>query len=222
MESTVNNAFSSSHPNPEVITALIGLSASCTRTTDQWGNVFVWATLHNKEDLPKTAKVLRNYKARLCTVTALAHAVLSDARLFLDYHFDIDGAVFSIVVPLENDNNSVPSITTWFRNADWNERECAELYSLTFEGNNNPDRLFLDESIEEGILRESIPLSTMMNGTCTSDMWEHITAMNLSAAPHSVFPEPDGPAEPWPPLVDPSLHQEMAHPFPSEAKSGRK
>ena len=74
--------------------------------------------------------------------------------------------------------NSVPTITPWFRNADWNEREFAELFDVHVDGNTNPKRLFLDPEIDEGILNEVIPLTIMMNGACTKDMWERIMEVN--------------------------------------------
>ncbi|MFQ9489669.1 MAG: NADH-quinone oxidoreductase subunit C [Bilophila wadsworthia] len=58
----------------------------------------------------------------------------------------------------------MPTITPWFRNADWNEREFAELFDVHVDGNTNPKRLFLDPEIDEGILNEVIPLTIMMNG----------------------------------------------------------
>ena len=35
-------------------------------------------------------------------------------------------------------------------------------------------RLFLDEELDAGILNEAVPLSIMMNGACTTDLWERI------------------------------------------------
>ena len=46
------------------------------------------------------------------------------------------------------------------------------------DGNTNPKRLFLDPEIDEGILNEVIPLTIMMNGACTKDMWERIMEVN--------------------------------------------
>ena len=41
-------------------------------------------------------------------------------------------------------------------------------------GHPNPRRLFLDEELDAGILNEAVPLSIMMNGACTTDLWERI------------------------------------------------
>ena len=49
-----------------------------------------------------------------------------------------------------------------------------ELYAVQVEGHPNPRRLFLDETLEEGLLGEAVPLSVMMNGASTVDLWERI------------------------------------------------
>lgn len=56
-----------------------------------------------------------------------------------------------------------------------NSRSCS---TCTSDGNTNPKRLFLDPEIDEGILNEVIPLTIMMNGACTKDMWERIMEVN--------------------------------------------
>ena len=90
----------------------------------------------------------------------------------------VHGYTVTVTVPLDPAENSVPTITPWFRNADWNEREFAELFDVHVDGNTNPKRLFLDPEIDEGILNEVIPLTIMMNGACTKDMWERIMEVN--------------------------------------------
>jgi Ni,Fe-hydrogenase III component G len=59
-------------------------------------------------------------------------------------------------------------------NADWHEREMMELLGVSITGHPNPTRLFLDEELDAGILNEVVPLSVMMNGASTTDLWEHI------------------------------------------------
>ena len=61
-----------------------------------------------------------------------------------------------------------------FANADWHEREMMELYGIRVANQPNPRRLFLDEELDAGILNEAVPLSIMMNGACTTDLWERI------------------------------------------------
>ena len=77
-------------------------------------------------------------------------------------------------VTLTAEHNTVPSITPLFANADWHEREMMELYGIRVANQPNPRRLFLDEELDAGILNEAVPLSIMMNGACTTDLWERI------------------------------------------------
>lgn len=196
----METTFSSTNIDPACIRSLENMADESLTRPDAYGNQYFWARLHQPADLPRAAEVLRSHAARLCTVTALNLKLYEDQPVIcLNYHFDLAGAVVTVAVNLDPNDNTVPTITPQFRNADWCERECAELYDLHVAGNTNPERLFLDDSIDEGILNEVIPLSVMMNGACTTDMWEHIMALNLDTAPHSVFPQPQGPAEMWPP-----------------------
>lgn len=213
-ETLMETTFSSTNIDPALTGALEVMALESLYKTDAYGNRYFWAKLHRPADLPGAAAVLKGYAARLCTVTALNLKLYDDPVICLNYHFDVAGAVLTVAVTLDPIENSVPTITDQFINADWCERECAELYDLHVAGNTNPERLFLDESIDEGILNEIIPLSIMMNGACTTDMWEHIAALNLDTAPHSVFPAPEGPAEAWPPLA-PHTPPTQASPLPS-------
>ena len=48
------------------------------------------------------------------------------------------------------------------------------MYGIRVANQPNPRRLFLDEELDAGILNEAVPLSIMMNGACTTDLWERI------------------------------------------------
>ena len=149
----MNTTWSSRSINPELVKGLVELASEERHNWDSWGNGFEWVTLMNAGQLAEP-------------VTTLA------------YHFDVHGYTVTVTVPLDPAENSVPTITPWFRNADWNEREFAELLDVHVDGNTNPKRLFLDPEIDEGILNEVIPLTIMMNGACTKDMWERIMEVN--------------------------------------------
>lgn len=210
----METTFSSTNIDPACIRSLEGMADESLSRPDAYGNQYFWAKLHRPTDLPRAAEILLSHAARLCTVTALNLKLYEDQPVIcLNYHFDLAGAIITVAVALDPNENTVPTITQHFKNADWCERECAELYDLHVAGNTNPERLFLDDSIDEGILNEIIPLSIMMNGACTTDMWEHITALNLDTAPHSVFPAPQGPAEMWPPAPGHGEHVQ-ASPLP--------
>ena len=92
----------------------------------------------------------------------------------ISYHFDLDGVALTVGVCVDEEPPRVPSLTPWFHNADWNEREFMELYGITVEGHPNPRRLFLDKDIDSGQLDKLIPLSTMMDGASTKTLWEKV------------------------------------------------
>ena len=173
----MNTKWSSQTINPELSDGLMRLASEERHSQDSWGNGFLWVTLKSSDLLPAAAAILAKHRARLCTVTAL-NKQLADPITTLAYHFDAHGYTLTLVVPLNPAENSVPTITPWFRNADWNEREFAELFDVHVFGNTNPKRLFLDPDIDQGILNEVIPLTIMMNGACTKDMWERVMEMN--------------------------------------------
>lgn len=175
----MDTTWSSHTLDERIVSGLTALSSEERTSLDAWGNGFHWVTLNSGAELPSVATLLAEHGARLCTVTAL-HKDLTQPILYIAYHFDIHGYTVTVTVPLDPNENSIPTITPWFRNADWNEREFAELYDVHVDGNINPKRLFLDPEIEEGILNEVIPLTIMMNGACTKDMWERVMLMNKS------------------------------------------
>jgi Ni,Fe-hydrogenase III component G len=125
--------------------------------------------------LTKAAKLLAAEGARLTMITAYNKKRLTDPVQDVAYHFEVGkSTIYTITVTLDQEWPAVASITSIFPNADWHEREMRELYAVQVDGHPNPRRLFLDEDIEEGILGEAVPLSIMMNGACTTDLWEKI------------------------------------------------
>lgn len=68
----------------------------------------------------------------------------------------------------------MPTITPWYDNADWHEREMQELVGIKVKDQPGKTRLFLDPELDRGIIGKIVPLSVMMNGACTKDLWEHI------------------------------------------------
>ncbi len=90
------------------------------------------------------------------------------------YEFVLKGVVYGVTVNMDAEHPSVPSITTIFANADWHEREMMELYGVNVTSHPNPRRLFLDEELDKGLLGDIVPLSIMMNGSTSNDLWERI------------------------------------------------
>ncbi len=156
------------------------LSALCTEadaihhSTDSFGNAYHWFRLDTPRMLTTGAEILRQVHARLAMVTAYNRRQLSEPMQEVCYHFEMDGVIYNMTVTLNGEWPTVPSITPLFANADWHEREMMELYGIQVTGQPNPRRLFLDEELDAGILNEAVPLSIMMNGACTTDLWERI------------------------------------------------
>jgi Ni,Fe-hydrogenase III component G len=144
-------------------------------TTDVYGNEYGWYRLLTPKLLSGAAGRLAAEGARLVMITAYSKEHLTDPVQEVAYHFEVGkGAMYTLTVALDQRRPAVASITPLFPNADWHEREMRELYNVQVDGHPNPNRLFLDEEIEEGILGEAVPLSIMMNGACTTDLWERI------------------------------------------------
>ncbi len=159
-------------------------------TEDAHGNLYGWILLDNAPRLAELAPAMARCRLRLCTMTAYdPERDPANPQRAIAYHFDLDGLTLTVTAPLtmpevDEDGNAegkpeVPSITPWFRNADWNEREFMEMYDIAVSGHPNPKRLFLDERLDAGIMGQMIPLSTMMNGASTQDLWERIMSAKL-------------------------------------------
>jgi len=146
-------------------------------TSDVNGNAFGWVKLCDPKSLLAVAPLLAESGARLMTATAYRNDKYARVEgREIAYHFDLDGVALTVTVCLLDTPPRVPSITPWFKNADWNEREFVELYGIVLEGHPNPRRLFLDKSLDAAMLDRLVPLSTMMNGASTSTLWEKVFA----------------------------------------------
>jgi NADH-quinone oxidoreductase subunit C len=148
-----------------------------TWSSDVNGNAFGWVKLCDPWSLLGLAPLLAQSGARLLTITAYRNDKFSRVEgREIAYHFDLDGLVVTVTACLPDGPPKVPSITPWFKNADWNEREFAELYGIEVEGHPNPRRLFIDPTLDADILDRMIPLSTVMNGASTTTLWEKVFA----------------------------------------------
>ncbi|CCH50257.1 NADH-quinone oxidoreductase subunit C [Pseudodesulfovibrio piezophilus] len=144
-------------------------------THDSTGNTFAWGNLSQSESLLVAAESLAGVGARLCTITVYnKEKFATNSDMEIVYNFDIDGTVLTLTLALNSPERTVPSLIAYFPNADWHEREFAELYDLELSGRTAPKRLFLDPSLEQGVLNRLVPLSSMMNGASTKRLWETI------------------------------------------------
>jgi len=210
-------------------------------TDDVRGNLFGWLRLDVPEKLKDVAEALAG-KARLCTITAYAEERDDpDKRRRIAYHFVVDSeaSLLTVTIPVFDPETSeklpVPSITPWFLNADWNEREFMEMFNIDIVGHPNPKRLFLDERLDAGIMSKLIPFSAMAHGAATNTLWERILeakgvppeergpSLVVPAEPIKVTPKvtPVSATEPKDPPEAPTLAT-VAAPAPAPEKSAEK
>lgn len=162
---------------------LDGLEKLCTgpeaerHTEDAYGNAYHWFTLQRPEQIVDAAEILHAAGARLAIIAAYNH---NNSRMNhmqnACYEFVLQGVVYSITAHMNPEHPTVPSITPIFANADWHEREMMELYGIRVTGHPDPKRLFLDEELDKGLLGQVVPLSIVMNGASSQDLWERILA----------------------------------------------
>ena len=158
-----------------------------------------WCTLASSADLLAVASLLKTMGARLSTITVFQPKAAPEppkpaegeapppAPTFLGgtaqdgktyeiaYHFDLDGDTLTVVVHVPA-GAEVDSLTPLYRAADWPEREAMEMYALVVRGHPNPQRLFLDPSIEAAAFERLIPYSTLVNSAASKSLWEKIMA----------------------------------------------
>ncbi len=167
-------------------------------TSNHYNNFYAWLKLKNPADLPKAAELLQSLDARLCTVTAYSEDRSLEAnRRAIAYHFAIKSVLFCVTIQIYDEETleplKIPSITPYFRNADWNEREFMEMYDIQIIDHPNPKRLFLDERLDKGIMTKLIPFSSMVHGTGSKNLWEQVMLEKIGYVPESFkqsFKEP--------------------------------
>jgi len=168
------------------------------QATDDKGVTTAWCTLADAGDLPHVASLLKHMGARLSTITvfqpraaeppAVAEGeappplptflggVPQDGKSYeIDYHFDLDGDTLTITTHVPA-GGSIDSLTPLYRAADWPEREAMEMYALVVRNHPNPQRLFLDPSIDGAAFERLIPYSTLVNSAASKGLWEKILA----------------------------------------------
>lgn len=148
---------------------VIGAKFSFSSKKDKKNVTSSWCRLDDAFDIKKVALFMERIDGRLITITA--SNIENDLKEIV-YHFDLLGDCCNIVIKI--DDNKVESITPILKTADWTERELKELYDIDVIGHPNPKRLFLEETIEEGIMNNYISLSEAMNGASSQTLWEKV------------------------------------------------
>jgi hypothetical protein len=97
-------------------------------------------------DVRRMATVMNTSDARLVTITAIELPEGEGIRL--DYHWDLDGTLATVITKAEN--GSAASIYDLCPAADWIEREIHEYFAIEFAGR-QCDPLFLRAGAAPGI-----------------------------------------------------------------------
>lgn len=180
-------------------------------TTSKQGSITAWCDLAHTDDLLSVGKMLLDLGARLAMASAMQPPAPEaeedeeteepsegekpekeipktfggtpiDGKSYeIDYHFVLGGDFLTIVV-FAPAGGSVPSLTPYFRAADWPEREMMENYAIQVSGHPDPRRLFLDPSIETAALERLIPYSTLVNAASTKGLWDRVIAAKGGAS----------------------------------------
>ncbi len=158
----------------EILTAHFAGRYTIKTHTSGKGVTTSWCRLASSDDLLAVAESLKQVSARLSTITASLRKRAHEAECHnIAYHFDLDGDTFTVTIelPLEGE---VDSLSSLFRTAEWNEREFMELYNIKVRGCPSYQRLFIDESIDAGVIDRLIPFSALVNAASTKTLWERI------------------------------------------------
>ncbi|MFT7003697.1 MAG: NADH-quinone oxidoreductase subunit C [Sulfurimonas sp.] len=157
----------------KLLEEMIHDSFSVVSKKDSKGILSSWGILKDPCDIEKVALTIKEIDGRLMTITAYT---VKDNLKDIVYHFDLDGHTFNITTQIKD--GEITSITPILKAADWTERELKELYDIKITGHPNPSRLFLDETIEEGVMNQLMPLSEAMSGASSQTLWEKVMSSN--------------------------------------------
>jgi NADH-quinone oxidoreductase subunit C len=68
------------------------------------------------------------------------------------------GKRIRITIRVEEDTMTAPTVTGIFPAANWNERECYDMFGITFDGHPDMRRMYMPEDFEYHPLRKEFPL----------------------------------------------------------------
>jgi NADH:ubiquinone oxidoreductase subunit C len=108
---------------------------------EERGELWIESNLKKLENVIKTLKFL---EARLMTISGLDDQ--KEIKVF--YHFDLNGKVVNVVVPLTGKNPTIKSVYEIYPNSDLYERELAEMFNIKVTGHPDLRPLFLSKDLE--------------------------------------------------------------------------
>lgn len=116
-----------------------------------------------KHDLPTICRFLRDDPEMMFNFLSCISGVDFPER---DLRFDVVYELYSIsknhrlrLKVKVNQEESVPSITSIWRTANWHEREVFDLFGINFEGHPDLRRILLPDDYEGHPLRKDFPLT---------------------------------------------------------------
>src|SRR5690606_15475995 len=69
-----------------------------------------------------------------------------------------EGKRLRVKILVDEEEMVAPSITSVHRSANWNERECWDMFGIHFEGHSDLRRMYMPEDFEYHPLRKEFPL----------------------------------------------------------------
>lgn len=133
-----------------------------------------WLRLESKDDLFALATAFHAAGIRLATTTVYQPDPKNRPDCHeVTYHFMLEGLPVTVTVSVE-DGEALPSVTSLYPNADWEERELMELCDVPVSDHPNPRRLFLDESVNAGIFDKYVAMSELTNLANADAVWKRI------------------------------------------------
>lgn len=122
----------------------------------------VWAKT-SREQLVGVARKLRDDPEIVCDYFNFLSAVDWEQEgievLVVVYSTKFRNTV-GLKVRLSDGDANLPTLTDIYGGANWHERECSEMFGVTFEGHPNPKNLYLPDDFEGHPLLKSFKLAS--------------------------------------------------------------
>jgi len=140
------------------VTAKLGEAA--TETEIKFGKV---QTMVRPEDIVEVATILKSDPELACDYFTFLSGVDWE-----DDGFEVITVLFSfrhlntvvLKSKLPKDNPRMASISSVYGGANWHERECAEMFGITFDGHPNLKKLYLTDDFEGHPMLKSFKLAS--------------------------------------------------------------
>lgn len=162
MEQAGKSLRSSERVEPEAFSWLVSLKLGdmVTGTEVRYGQV--WTTV-TPARLLEVVRILKDDPDLDCNYFTFLSAVDWQEKGFeivIVLYSTTRQATVGLKMQLEPGVAGVPSLTGIYRGANWHERECCEMFGITFEGHPNLQKLYLSEDFVGHPLLKSFTLAS--------------------------------------------------------------